>query len=398
MWFGAEDRGGRVDESFLYLRDRWIVGPELTLNLGLRLSDTEVRGEHAGPSRRVLDPGVTIAPRLGVTWDFEGNGRSRLYAHLGRYRRQVPAGVSNRLFGVEDAGLEVLDPVGELIDSRPVASVWVDPATRAPSFDELLVGADYELLGGVLAGAAFCWRSLNDAVVDASFDGGATIRITNQEGELPTAELEQRSATLFAHRRFDRHWQLATSLSWFTSTGNVELGRESSIEAADSGFLADYASPEALDQARGDLPDDRRWQFTSFGSYTWDRGLSASAAVSYRSGAPLSKLGALSAGRGLDQRFVSQRGSEGRSPGLWTVELRLAQSFRTGVGDIEAWLEIGNPLGSDRAVAIDQRWSVLDELAAADLDESAQRTSDGWGSPLTIQEPRRLEVGLRFGF
>src|SRR5207249_5852885 len=45
--------------------------------------------------------GGNLAPRLGVTWDVMGNGKSRLYANWGRYFERVPNDLAVRAFSNE---------------------------------------------------------------------------------------------------------------------------------------------------------------------------------------------------------------------------------------------------------------------------------------------------------
>lgn len=64
-----------------YVQDRWIVSPQLTLNLGMRF-------EHAGSEATTgqRSPGLSrIVPRLGAAYDVHGNGDMVLQASFSQY-------------------------------------------------------------------------------------------------------------------------------------------------------------------------------------------------------------------------------------------------------------------------------------------------------------------------
>jgi hypothetical protein len=64
-----------------YAQDRWMVSPNLTLNLGLRL-------EHAGSeaTNGPKSPGAArVVPRLGAAYDLQGDGHTVLQASFSQY-------------------------------------------------------------------------------------------------------------------------------------------------------------------------------------------------------------------------------------------------------------------------------------------------------------------------
>ena len=64
-----------------YAQDRWIVSPNLTLNLGLRF-------EHAGSeaTNGPKSPGTSrVVPRLGAAYDLKGDGHTMLQASFSQY-------------------------------------------------------------------------------------------------------------------------------------------------------------------------------------------------------------------------------------------------------------------------------------------------------------------------
>ena len=68
--------------SAWYVEDNWQVTDNLLLNVGLR-SETFDNKDASG--RTYIKMENKLAPRLGFAWDFNGEGRSKIFGNLGRY-------------------------------------------------------------------------------------------------------------------------------------------------------------------------------------------------------------------------------------------------------------------------------------------------------------------------
>jgi Carboxypeptidase regulatory-like domain len=138
------------------------------------------------------DPGVAFnnfSPRVGLTYDLSGSGKTIARANYARYYGQVGNGVVRWPWvdanhnGVADAGEVQVGPNGALITgnwspSNPAATVStnsVDPNLKNDTTDEIIVGADREIGAGFAVGANYVWRrygnfSWNDRVGITSAD------------------------------------------------------------------------------------------------------------------------------------------------------------------------------------------------------------------------------------
>ena len=97
----------RFLEMALYAQDLWTVN-RVTLNYGLRydyfygwVADQQVPAGRFGPARSFDRVGSVPAwhdlnPRLGVSYDLFGNGRTALKASLGRYVEVIGTGIAER--------------------------------------------------------------------------------------------------------------------------------------------------------------------------------------------------------------------------------------------------------------------------------------------------------------
>ncbi len=116
-----------ASETAFFVQDTWTVLPRVTIKAGLRNSSETLKGsgsftlpfgtqnftDPSGVTTRIFTPGTSTyspneytfgdnwAPRLGVTWDVLGNGKSRLYANWGRYFERVPNDLAVRAFSNE---------------------------------------------------------------------------------------------------------------------------------------------------------------------------------------------------------------------------------------------------------------------------------------------------------
>jgi hypothetical protein len=422
---------GQTTEYSLYLQDDWRMTDNFTLSLGIRLESSRSVGDLTRelPGQKLeFGWGDMIAPRVGFVWDPADNGRSRVFAHYARFYQSVPLDINVRAFGNEqfdiyyytypDSGLPNTSNPGHLTylyhwSSGP--SSPVDPELEPQHLEELVFGGEYEVLPDVAVGLKYVTRRIGRVVEDISVDGGFTYFITNPGGtftvnpatgrpleepvDFPEARRDFDGVELSLSKRYSNNWQAYLSLLWSRLEGNYEGLYSRHNGQIDPNITSTFDLPRLLDNADGLLNNDREWQLKLFGSYNFDFGLVVGANMHYLTGAPLSKLGA-DRSYGLDERFVTQRGSEGRQENWANLDLHLAYGLPVGGSRLEFIVDVFNVFDQQAAVEADQRWTTCapgDEQEPGCSDVDAQ-TNFQWGEPLAFAPPRHARFGIKFSW
>ena len=119
----------------VFLQDRWSVLPNLTINAGVRWERQLIRGASFTGDPVVQGPLTTyinvdhFSPRVGFTWDFLGNGRSKAYASYSQFVPIVPIDMNIRsLNGERDGSTSTFHRPTSVATRRPT------PPTRLAIF------------------------------------------------------------------------------------------------------------------------------------------------------------------------------------------------------------------------------------------------------------------------
>ena len=100
-----------------YMQDRWVVSPQLTLNLGMRF---EYAGSEATTGQK--SPGLgRVVPRLGAAYDLAGDGQTVLQASFSQYSGKYNATQFSRNTNVGNSDRYTLSYVGPAGQGRSFA-------------------------------------------------------------------------------------------------------------------------------------------------------------------------------------------------------------------------------------------------------------------------------------
>ena len=177
--------------SAWYLEDNWQVTKNLVANIGVRNESFENLNAEDKTFIKVKN---TWAPRLGVSWDVQGNQQTKVYANAGRYYIPVMSNTNVRLSGAEldyydyyafngsfsgdkfqrpgrgaQLGQRLVSSNGSAGDPRSV----VDPNIKPMYQDEFIVGVQQALSNRWTVGAKLTHRKLKSVMDDMCNNEGA---------------------------------------------------------------------------------------------------------------------------------------------------------------------------------------------------------------------------------
>jgi len=382
---------GVKSQSF-YLDHTWTATDDLTLSLGLR---NEAYDNTNTNDDSFLKVSGQWSPRIGVAWDINGDGDSKLFANVGRYFLPVAANTNVRLAGGErytteywtydgmEAGTdapnlgEQLGPTyiynsGETPNPKTIVDQSIEPMYK----DEIILGYQTMLNDDWSGTIKFTHNRLNGVVDDVGIDylmddlGWADhsddelFVLTNpntdmvmqydtdgdgvlEDVTIPASmfgfdepKRHTNVVTLSLERAFKDNYMLRFSYTWSQNYGNTEGAVKSDNGQADSGLTRDWDSLAAMDGAYGFLPNDRTHVFKAYGIYTFNDDLSIGLNASISSGTPLNGFGRsyspdpdgyVSGPTYWSNGRKSQRGSWGRTP--WLASLDAVVNYKVSIGD-----------------------------------------------------------------
>lgn len=338
------ESGGEFEtlSTAFYVEDIWTVTDNITASIGLRNESFDNKNADGESFIKVDNQ---WAPRLGLTWDINGDGESKLYANYGRYHLPIAANTNIRMAGAElfTADFYILDGVnadgtpqysqssqfsthtysdGTVPDVREVLDTSIKPMYQ----DEFILGYQFMLNDQWSIDLKATTRDLASVIDDITIDNAifandwdyhgnvyvltnpgtsiSTYYDTDGDGTIEPVELDGaslgypeptrkfHSLQVAFQRSWDDDWMLQGSYVWSHSYGNAEGYVKSDNDQSDAGLTTDWDFPALMDGAYGNLPNDRRHTFKVFGAYQLTDAIRVGANLLVQSGRPLNGFGA----------------------------------------------------------------------------------------------------------
>jgi Carboxypeptidase regulatory-like domain len=394
----------REETSAGYLADSIVAG-RFVVSLGVRYESLHADDRHG----TVLVDSRSFAPRLGVTYDPLGDGKSLLTASAGRYyepflQQYADSFTQPDVFSgyslYQWAQGPGCDPVVHQADPSSPCWSFVGPADffltqlappnrrLKPSYvDELALGFKRQLTASTALSLHFLertWHQLwNNVVHLDGFDASGNPILSSRILNLPEARRRHQAVQVMLQKRYSAHWQMLASYTYSRTEGNLFQN-----DGADTfGDFRDISNTDLVNRF-GPAPYDRTHVLKVFSSVQVPLGrhnLSLGAALLYESGLPF-QTEALdpTLPSNLGVRFLTPRGSD-RLPDVFQLDLLLGYRVRVGGGlELDARGEVFNVTNGRRVLAVE---TLLD--------------TGNFGQPRSLgdlQAPRnyRLTLGLRF--
>jgi len=403
----ASNVGGRYPAA--YVQDAWRATSRLTVNLGLRWDAQFWIGTDGSVAQRITNE---WQPRAGFSYDLSGRGVRRLSGSVGRFYMQTP----NRLIATVANGNDVNGFVwyddNPLAGGQPVAAsnavfcCSIQPEVaglRGAHYDEVTLGYDALVRSRWRFGVRGVYRTLREAIQPGRCDpfdptsivacgpGDAAGLGNPGSGFLGYLDPVKRNYSSLEFRfgiEGDPRYALTASYVLSRNRGNYPGAHDQ--DQGNFFFPSDNRSywfaPQMANNT-GLLPNDRTHVVKLRGAYVLGGGLTAGGWFTLQSGVPTSRLALLPLDVGLNPTFMTPRGSEGRTPTITRLDLRLGYETARWGPDARMTLDVFNVLNSRRALWVENVYSRRDGTVTGT-----------WGTPRIYQAPRTARLGLDLMF
>ncbi|QQX79560.1 TonB-dependent receptor [Shewanella sp. KX20019] len=339
-----------VENTAWYIEDNWQLNDDMLVYLGVRSESFE---NMDGNGNTFVESSNLIAPRLGFTWDVNGDSSAKLFTTLGRSYIPVTANTNIRSTRVEtynqswyllpdgrktdgsEAPVTIGDIIGApIIDNQIPQPERIADKNLTPMYqDEFIIGYQQFITDDWSAGAKFTAKTLQNGMddfcghdgftkwaadngydnfdpnsmagcmlinpgeditiaMDLENDGNLTsVTTPNSYHGLPEYQRDYYGLELTADKAMSNGWKASFSYVLSRTYGNAEGYVNTSLAQEDPGATQDFDHQNFMHGSEGNLPTDRTHQFKAFGLYEITEELLVSANISLVSGIPMSCQG-----------------------------------------------------------------------------------------------------------
>jgi hypothetical protein len=270
----------------VYALDRFDLGPHLSFNLGVR---ADIQNADSDVGIKAIDT-HSIAPRLSMSWDVTGGGRTLLSAGYGRYYEFIAQSLVDSIFAgnPQEGQADVFAWNGDAFEfAYPIRTFNqpVNPNLKAGHVDEYNASIQQAICDSMAVAVRGIYRKWNDIIDDVKVldaDGNKILTPINFDSSVINRQYKSMEITF--ERRFSHNFQALASWTLSSAKGNAD--RSYALTAFTSQLL-DYPNdictvpaagnqpevsgpcPEILGHNRGGyLPWDLTQSVKVFGAYT----------------------------------------------------------------------------------------------------------------------------------
>jgi len=387
-----------------FLQDTWNVFDRVVLDIGVRYekqlmyADTKTLDANGNP---VQGAGINLSnvmPRVGLIYDFTGRGLSKVYGSYGRFYEYIPLDLADRSLSSEQQVSVLKNPnsctnPGDFRTCSNIpggfgagqtfsfvggpASTSVDPNLQGQYADEYLGGVQYQVYRDITVGVDYVHKQLGRIIEDMSTNDGATYFLSNpgEPGKLgfsgttgtgttivePKPRRVYDGITLSANKTFADNWLMTASYTYSSFRGNYPGLFRTENRQLDPNILSEYDLLSLLPNKDGPLPGDVPNSFKLDAGYVYEMSprmtFQLGGNVRADQGQPINYLGAHPL-YGASEAFILPRGSAGRTPWTWQLNLRGATNYKLSKDyALGLSLDLFNVTNNREVLTVDQNYT-----------------------------------------
>ena len=435
-------------ESF-YVQDDFKLTPNLQFSGGLRWDFQQSYGTGSQPYLKLNGFKSNLQPRLGVTWDFTGKGKGKVFANFARFLEipiplelNVRAGSDRTQTDIDlnvtrlnaGAGSEIA--AGGNFGDLGATSTPIDPGIKPQTVNEMTAGFEYEVAPNLSLGVRGIYRAQDNVIEDGSPDDGNNYFLFNpgRRGDGETTEdgacafigvcfgparRYYRALEFSATKRFTNNYQFIASYVYSSLIGNYEglFRNDNGQSVPNATSLFDLVS--LLNDTYGRLPNDRPHQFKFDGSYRTPFKLMLSGSFRAQSGIPFNALVPHPV-YGNNEGFAVPRGTAivptvtavqpgfpntvdgigtSRTPKTFNLDLGAYYPIQFGENrQLRFQVDWFNVFNSQRAIRLDETSSVNSGIQGVANVSASQFRNPFYGAGTIFQFPSAVRLGVKFSF
>lgn len=369
------------------------VLPWLRVNPGLRWDGQYLASATSSLSGSIADQ---WQPRLGLIVYPGPRENQKLTASYARYYEQLSNLPASFAYGGlhQDLYFYSTDTAGNQAEAHIAWDTRAASRLKGQYYDEFTVGYERSARRWNLA-SRIIYRSLRRIIAttfvtpDTFLTGNAGLGrlsvLPPAGGEYLALEFSAVTADR-ANPRFGASYVLSRNRGNYVGLYDQDGG------ASNPHYGLNYISATGVENAYGLLPNDRKHVAKLHGSYRFPFRLTAGLSFAWQSGTPLNEFGAPPPTVFEDVVFLRPRGTAGRTPSIWNLNVHLSYDLlpaREGGVTTRLRLDATNLFNQRQPVYLDQK-----RYLAADADGNQLVPNPNYRRPLAFQPPFTVRLGL----
>jgi hypothetical protein len=436
-WTGADNRNRR---EALFLQDRWSANTRVTITAGVRY-DRQRPYYEASKAAPVLSdifqpgttPGATllvrnsVAPRVGVSWDLQGDGKAAVKGFYGRYYNNMaqdlanlnPGGVNSKTYKFIDLNGNGLydgqSELGTLVSTTGGTTTKLDTSVKVPYTDEADASYQRQFWGESSIRVAYVRKMVRNlyATFNILRDGQFTVPFTTTVPLSSVGGLSQGSQTFnledipsslrgsvqnqfanipdsigggsYNYDTFELAFNKRFSGSQFLDASFDYLRRDELRQntASSNPFSTDPLGINYFQNVNPTVSNRQtssNWQFHLSGRYELPLGIGFGGNVQVQSGWPFARLITVSLPNAGTQTFFQENIGNNRSDTVPLVGLRADKAVHFDTHKILFMFDVFNALNSNA------------------VTNFALANGSSYNKIIATLQPRTIQIGARLDF